>query len=342
MLRLPSPLRFVSRRVWAALALPCVLLLLGGLGSGCALSPSGLGISPEDAQQEADRSLNYAVLSLDGQAENGDRRSADTAIRAAVQMLGGSGEAYAIVGRELIERGHPAEAVRLLSEAAQNKKNASEILLTATLADAYKKAGDTASEARVSAQAAQQAEAIMATVGKTSKTASETQMAEAVSQYVSVSQYYTDDDKNIPRAFTALREAYRLAPDSPLVLNALGYTLADKGTSRDEFKEAVQLTRAAVDKAPGVAAILDSYGWALFKTGDFPGARRVLREAADDGANMAETHYHLGVVYGQMGQIDDARLEFNRALVIRKNYPDAETAKKQLKQPPGKGVSEGA
>ena len=309
------------------------------------MSPSSLGLSPEDAQQEAERSLNYAVSSLDGQAENGDRRAADTAIRAAVQFLGGNGQAYATVGRELIERGHPAEAIHLLSEAAKNKNDASEILLTATLADAYKKAGDTAGEAQASAQAAQQAEAIMATVGKTSKTATDAQIASAVIQYLSVSQYYTDytnNDKNVPRALIALREAYRLAPDNPVVLNALGYTLADKGTSRDAFKEAVQLTREAVQNAPGVAAILDSYGWALFKTGDFPGARRVLREAVDGGANLAETHYHLGVVYGQMGQIDDARLEFDRALTIRKNYPDAETAKKQLKQPPGKGVSEGA
>ena len=102
------------------------------------------------------------------------------------------------------------------------------------------------------------------------------------------------------------------------------------------------MTREAVEILPNTGVVLDSYGWALFKTGDLPGARRVLREAADADGSAAEIRYHLGVVYGQLGLIDEARLELDRATILRKNYKEAADAKAHLKQPPGQGVIEGA
>ena len=174
------------------------------------------------------------------------------------------------------------------------------------------------------------------------KTANDLTAEEAMVRFVETGRYFSDVKKDLPRALQALREAHRLMPDHPIASNALGYTLADKGTTKAEFDEAVRLTHDAVDAAPNNSVVLDSYGWALFKPGDLPGARRVLRKAVDLGPNIPECRYHLGVVYGQLGLINEARMELDRATTIRKNYEEAEQAKKQLKQPPGKGVTEGA
>ena len=53
-------------------------------------------------------------------------------------------------------------------------------------------------------------------------------------------------------------------PDSPLSLNALGYTLADR---TDRISEAEKLIRRALRYDPQSPAIIDSLGWVLYKQG---------------------------------------------------------------------------
>lgn len=75
-------------------------------------------------------------------------------------------------------------------------------------------------------------------------------------------------------------DAYRVAvdrwPDSPLSLNALGYTLADH---TDEYKEAEKLIRKALRYDPDSPAIIDSLGWVLYKRGKYEEALEQLKIA---------------------------------------------------------------
>jgi tetratricopeptide (TPR) repeat protein len=144
--------------------------------------------------------------------------------------------------------------------------------------------------------------------------------------------YYAECAHDIPKAVEAYRAALKAAPDEPVALNVLGYTLADRGTTPAEFAEAVELTRKAVDAAPDEPAYRDSYGWALFKRGDekqkdLEGARRALREAADDAPELAEIRYHLGAVYARLGLNREASQELGRALTLA---PDLAAAKDTL------------
>jgi tetratricopeptide (TPR) repeat protein len=74
--------------------------------------------------------------------------------------------------------------------------------------------------------------------------------------------------------------AYRVAvdrwPDSPLSLNALGYTLADH---TDKYAEAERLIRKALRYDPNSPAIIDSLGWVLYKRGKYEDALEQLRIA---------------------------------------------------------------
>ncbi len=74
--------------------------------------------------------------------------------------------------------------------------------------------------------------------------------------------------------------AYRVAvsrwPDSPLSLNALGYTLADH---TDKYDEAEKLIRKALRYDPESPAIIDSLGWVLYKRGKYEDALEQLQIA---------------------------------------------------------------
>lgn len=77
----------------------------------------------------------------------------------------------------------------------------------------------------------------------------------------------------------AIRELERLVEqdsESPVFLNALGYTLADRTR---QYARARTLIEQALERAPDNPAIIDSMGWVLFRLGDYEGALEYLQHA---------------------------------------------------------------
>jgi Flp pilus assembly protein TadD len=87
-----------------------------------------------------------------------------------------------------------------------------------------------------------------------------------------------DEADDWPQTKEALEQAYRLAPEQPLVLNYLGYAQLER---RENMVEAERLVREAHRLAPDNAAITDSLGWALFLKGELPEALTLLEQAAE-------------------------------------------------------------
>jgi tetratricopeptide (TPR) repeat protein len=77
-------------------------------------------------------------------------------------------------------------------------------------------------------------------------------------------------------AIAQYRAAAERWPESAMSLNALGYTLADR---TDEYREAEKLIRKALEYDPESPAIIDSLGWVLFKQGEYEAALKELRRA---------------------------------------------------------------
>jgi len=67
-------------------------------------------------------------------------------------------------------------------------------------------------------------------------------------------------------------------PHSAMSLNAFGYTLADR---TDRYKEAAKLIKKALKLDPDSAAIIDSWGWVLYRLGEYEEALVALNEAYD-------------------------------------------------------------
>jgi len=117
---------------------------------------------------------------------------------------------------------------------------------------------------------------------------------------------------DIERAEADLRRILVIEPESVAALNALGYTLADR---TDRYREALELINRARAAEPDNAAIIDSYGWVLYRLGRTEEALGELRRAFALQKD-AEIGAHLGEVLWVLGQREEARRYFEQAREI--------------------------
>lgn len=99
-------------------------------------------------------------------------------------------------------------------------------------------------------------------------------------------------------------------PDNADALNALGYTLADQ---TDRYQEALEYIQKAIALKPDSPAILDSMGWVQYRLGNNDEALRYLQQAMD-ALPDAEIAAHLGEVLWVMGDQDQARKVWHESL----------------------------
>ncbi len=155
------------------------------------------------------------------------------------------------------------------------------------------------------------------------------------------------------RALQKYRAANALLPAHPapatvdaVTLNAIGYALADRGTSRADWTRGAQLTRLSLDEwdrqAKGLSKndprraqieaarmqTLDSNAWALFRLGRFKQARRQQERVMSFARKnpkfpTAELPFHLAEIYRALGRDDDAKLQYQAAQDLA---PDAQLA----------------
>ena len=96
-----------------------------------------------------------------------------------------------------------------------------------------------------------------------------------------------------------------------MVLNYLGYMLADKG---NRLTEALKMIRKAVELEPMNGAYLDSLGWAYFKLGQYELAEDNLRQAVERDQTDPTVHDHLGDLYEKTGRIRLAAAQWEMSL----------------------------
>jgi tetratricopeptide (TPR) repeat protein len=103
-------------------------------------------------------------------------------------------------------------------------------------------------------------------------------------------------------ALDAFAAAAKRWPKSAMALNAYGYTLADK---TDRYREAEKLIRKALRYDPDSPAIIDSLGWVLFRLGDYEEALVEL-ERAYDGMQDPEVAAHIVETLVALDRRDEA------------------------------------
>lgn len=111
---------------------------------------------------------------------------------------------------------------------------------------------------------------------------------------------------NVAQAEKDLREVVSLDPKDADALNALGYMLV---VSTTRYQDAYELIKQALELRPDSPAVMDSMGWVMFKKGDAKGAEEWLHKAYDRMPDP-EIGAHLVEVLVVNGKLEEARKLF--------------------------------
>lgn len=106
-----------------------------------------------------------------------------------------------------------------------------------------------------------------------------------------------------------MRRIIELEPNHIHAINSLGYTLADR---TERTKEALELVLHAHNLQPDNPYVLDSVGWAYYRTGNYVKSIEFLRKALSSFPDT-EVYLHLTEVLWESGQRQEAKDVLKRA-----------------------------
>jgi tetratricopeptide (TPR) repeat protein len=124
--------------------------------------------------------------------------------------------------------------------------------------------------------------------------------------------------KQWTRAESDFLHALELEHDEPHVLNYLGYSWIEQGINLEQAKKMIE---KAVSQLPKDGYIVDSLGWAFFRSGDYLKAVELLENAVELHPEDAAINDHLGDALWKVGREEEARFQWQRALI---SDPDPE------------------
>ncbi|HZH92443.1 MAG TPA: tetratricopeptide repeat protein [Pyrinomonadaceae bacterium] len=235
--------------------------------------------------------------------EQGKRREALEAVRAARLRHPGAAELLALEAETLAELGQVEEGATLLR--ARLRGNAEEdFLVYLSIANLYLQVGR-GKEAVVAAR-------------KLVELAPPTEPQRVTQALIMLAsaQERAGDPKG---AEESLRRILSKSPNDATALNNLGYFLTERG---ERLPEALDMIRRAVKTEPTNPNYLDSLGWVYFKLGQFDEAERHLNDAARRNTRSSTVQEHLGDLYRKRGQLDQARAAWRKALGLATDASD--------------------
>jgi len=117
----------------------------------------------------------------------------------------------------------------------------------------------------------------------------------------------------VKEAAQTFEKLLQLDPGHGQALNYLGYMLADRGEKLDYAHD---LIKKALELSPENAAFIDSYGWVMYRLGQFDSAASYLEKAVAL-ENDPIIFDHLGDAYKALGKMEDARIWWQKALELQ-------------------------
>jgi Flp pilus assembly protein TadD len=131
-----------------------------------------------------------------------------------------------------------------------------------------------------------------------------------------------------PKAEADLQQALKLFPEQPHVLNYLGYSWIDQGVHLDE---GMDMIKRAVQQRPDDGYIVDSLGWAYFRTGNYEEAVKQLERAIELKPEDPTINDHLGDAYWRIGRTLEANFQWAHARDLKPDPEDLPKIEAKLK-----------
>lgn len=120
-------------------------------------------------------------------------------------------------------------------------------------------------------------------------------------------------------AEAALRQALRLRPDDPMLLDTLGVALEHQ----ERYNEAAAAFERAIALQPAHPIAHIHLSNVLRKSGRAEGADAAARRALQFTPESPEAHNSLGAALMEMNRVREGAESFRRALTLRPDFPDA-------------------
>src|SRR5437870_1432653 len=133
--------------------------------------------------------------------------------------------------------------------------------------------------------------------------------------------------KDFPKARDAYEKLLSTEPNFVPALNNLAYLYAERLNDVDKAYDLARKARDLQGQDPGVG---DTFGWVLYKRGDYQQALSILQESAQKAADNPEIQFHLGMTAYMMGQTDLARVALQKAARATKDFPGKDEGKRRL------------
>ncbi len=119
-----------------------------------------------------------------------------------------------------------------------------------------------------------------------------------------------------PEGLSIMRKMMVDQPENTSLMNNFGYSLVDNYASQEELDEGFKLLKQAIRLTPDEPNLLDSIGWAYYQYGDFREAGRFIEMALESYEPFAhwELSDHMGDVQWRLGEHDKARAAWQHSL----------------------------
>ena len=136
-----------------------------------------------------------------------------------------------------------------------------------------------------------------------------------------------DTMKDYPKARDAYEKALDAQPDFAPALNNLSYIYSEHLVDLDK---AYTLAEKARQSSPHDPSAADTFGWVIYKKGDYARARGLLEESGGKFQDEGEIQFHLGMVRYMLGDEDLARPALQKAASSTQDFPGKAEAARRL------------
>ncbi len=136
-----------------------------------------------------------------------------------------------------------------------------------------------------------------------------------------------EKQKQYDKSEAHYRSALEVNPEFAAAANNLAFILADQNKDIDE---ALRLARLAKEKLPNSPYVMDTLGWVYFKKGLYGSAIGEFSGCLARIPENPAVIYHLGMAYYKNGDARKARVELEKALGLDENFDGAEEARQVL------------
>jgi len=139
--------------------------------------------------------------------------------------------------------------------------------------------------------------------------------------------------KDYEKAISVYENMIKQFPDDEQVANNLAFLLIEYRSGAEFIKKSLSLLERFKESANPY--LQDTFGWALFKAGQFERSIEVLRNAVSIMPDDTDIRYHLGEALYAVGDYSSSRLELEKSLSLverRGKFTGIERARLLLKE----------